>query len=210
MLFFFSFSFFVFTCGFFLIFLVFVFACVSFLFCFFWFFTFGVVKGNARYGRSRYPPTNQSFRVCIVNLATPKRSQQIEIRKTEFYFTKNLLKYEDCARMCALSAMFTSFAIHHSVVKVMLREAKTVWATLCFARRRCAERSELLYPFRCTDAVEGPNCCIQFCDGELRTLCSDHLTNFKTIQKHALLSCMTCLFADVDDARIFFVMRWHG
>ena len=35
-------------------------------------FTFGQVKGNALDGRSRHPPTNQSFRVCKVNLATLK------------------------------------------------------------------------------------------------------------------------------------------
>ena len=35
-------------------------------------FTFGQVKGNARCGRSRHRSTNQSVRVCQVNLATPK------------------------------------------------------------------------------------------------------------------------------------------
>ena len=35
-------------------------------------FTFGLVKGNARCGRSQHRSTNQSVRVCQVNLATPK------------------------------------------------------------------------------------------------------------------------------------------
>ena len=46
--------------------------CVSFHLLLFFkknFFTFGAVKGNARDGRSRHRPTNQS-RVCKVNLAT--------------------------------------------------------------------------------------------------------------------------------------------
>ena len=52
-------------------FFLFFFACVSFHFSIFKrFLTFGQVKGNVRYGRSRHPPTNQSFRVCKVNLAT--------------------------------------------------------------------------------------------------------------------------------------------
>ena len=46
--------------------------CLRFFFIFSRFFTSGQVKGNARHGRSRHPPTNQSFRVCRVNLATPK------------------------------------------------------------------------------------------------------------------------------------------
>ena len=50
----------------------FFFACVSFHLLLFFkkIFTFGTVKGNARDGRSRHQPTNQSFRVCKVNLAT--------------------------------------------------------------------------------------------------------------------------------------------
>ena len=49
------------------------FSVVSFLFsCFFEFFTFGQVTGNARDGRSLHRPTNQRLRVCKVHLATPK------------------------------------------------------------------------------------------------------------------------------------------
>ena len=36
------------------------------------FFTFGQVKSDARRGRSRHQPTNQSFRVRKLNLATLK------------------------------------------------------------------------------------------------------------------------------------------
>ena len=78
-----------------------IFACVSFHFFFFFliavslffplffllaflffflvlerFFTFGQVEGNACSGRSRHRPTNQSFRVCKVNLATLKVAQK--------------------------------------------------------------------------------------------------------------------------------------
>ena len=35
-------------------------------------FTFGQVQSNTRDGRARHPPTNHSFRVCKVNLATLK------------------------------------------------------------------------------------------------------------------------------------------
>ena len=50
-----------------------LFLLLAFLFIFFCkrFFAFGQVKGNARHGRSRHRPTNQSFRVCKVNPATP-------------------------------------------------------------------------------------------------------------------------------------------
>ena len=66
---------FFFLLAFLFIFLVF-FCCLRFLsFLFFLkkrFFAFGQVKGIARDGRSRHGPTNQSFRVCKVDLATLK------------------------------------------------------------------------------------------------------------------------------------------
>ena len=45
---------------------------MRFLFIFLRFFTFGRSKSNSRDGRSRHRQTNQSFRVCNVNLATLK------------------------------------------------------------------------------------------------------------------------------------------
>ena len=58
---------------FFSFFLFFFVACVSFhFFLKKRFFAFGQVKGIARDGRSRHGPTNQSFRVCKVDLATLK------------------------------------------------------------------------------------------------------------------------------------------
>ena len=74
---FFSFSFFLFFLHVFL-----------FIFSFFFlkkkrFLTFGQVKKDARYGRSRHPltnqPTNQSFRVCEVNLATLKLATTLHV-----------------------------------------------------------------------------------------------------------------------------------
>ena len=54
------------------LFFVFAFLFIGFVFLslFYKFSTFGQVKGNARYGRSRHPPSNQSYRVRKVNLAT--------------------------------------------------------------------------------------------------------------------------------------------
>ena len=61
-------------CSLVFLFFLFFFACVSLL-IFLRFFTFGQVKGNARYGRS-IPPIDQSFRVYKVNLVS-ERSQSI-------------------------------------------------------------------------------------------------------------------------------------
>ena len=66
---------------FFLFLFLFVFLLFFFIFCFFFlsrvflqfflkFFRFRQVKGNARCGRSRHRPTNQSYQVCKVDLAT--------------------------------------------------------------------------------------------------------------------------------------------
>ena len=56
-----------------------------FSFLIFEFFTFGHVKGNARDGRSRHRLTNQSFRVCKVNLATLKvaTSLMVDVEEME-------------------------------------------------------------------------------------------------------------------------------
>ena len=52
------------------------------------FLTFGKVKGNARYGRSRHQPTNQSL-VCEVNLATLKVAINMHCRSADHH--SNLL-----------------------------------------------------------------------------------------------------------------------
>ena len=56
----------------------FMLTCVSFL-SFIWLFTFGQVKGNARDGRSRHPPSNRPTKVleCVKLILRPWRSQQI-------------------------------------------------------------------------------------------------------------------------------------
>ena len=59
-----------FSCFFFLKKKLFFFACVSFHF--FVYLLGGSGRRHARYGRSRHQPTNQSFRVCKVDLATLK------------------------------------------------------------------------------------------------------------------------------------------
>ena len=64
---------------------LFFFTCVSFHFLFVisGSFHLGQVKGNARDGRSRHPPTNQSFRACEVNLATLKVATHVPKKTRE-------------------------------------------------------------------------------------------------------------------------------
>ena len=69
---------------------------------------------------------------------------------------------------CVLSATFMSFSFRVTKWKrVMLSEAKRCGQS-SVARGRCAERRELLYPFRCRIVAVGvdfsrrPNCCNEF------------------------------------------------
>ena len=70
-----------FGCGFFFFFLIF--CLIVFFFDFLRFFTFGQVKSNARDGRSRHPTTNQSFRVCKVNIATVQVANKKNPKKSK-------------------------------------------------------------------------------------------------------------------------------
>ena len=98
-----------------------------------------------------------------------------------------------------------------------LREARRCEQS-SVARRHCAERSELPLPFPlqiggctgnsagffCKEKRRAISCGADVVEGQIvvKIYCSDHLTDF--------LSCMTCYFADVDDARNLFVTRWPG
>ena len=58
------------------------------------------------------------------------------------------------ARIVCVVCLFLVFAPRHQEIKVTLREMRQRGQS-SVARRRCAERSELLYPFRCNVVTVG-------------------------------------------------------